>query len=295
MPTNSAIGSCTIQDVIPLAMNIPNVTVPEDVGNAAMNVNRTDAGPITNVHVFTTDGTAIAGTDYTSVNFFHNFAPLETLPVNVPIINRAGVQGDRFFTLNAVASTAAAGDCTIQDVIPPGLPPLAVQKYPDVSALIPDPSYNLITDPFSIFTSTLFRVPPAGSGPPAPLGGGDYEWLYQFFGENTGFDPPDPWIENKGVQLTIRRLAGVYWIIGGPATHCYVSRPIASPLHPNGIVTEYELAADILLAGSGISLALLDGAVTGTLSGIPLSFEFHEGGYPPPPATVDIIFNGLGP
>ena len=116
---NSAIGSCTIQDAGPppvLSLSIGNLAVPEDIGTAYMVVTRLDAGPATNVQLFTTDGTAVDGVDYVGVNFVHNFAPLEVYNVPIAIINRLGYQDPRDFLLNANVAPPVAGTCTIYSV-----------------------------------------------------------------------------------------------------------------------------------------------------------------------------------
>ena len=101
-PSNNPAAAIVAPPLPAIDLSIADITVPEDIGNAVMAVTRLDAGPDTPVHVFTTNGTAIDGVDYTGVDFVHTFTALEVLNVTIPIINRAGVQGDRAFNLNAV-------------------------------------------------------------------------------------------------------------------------------------------------------------------------------------------------
>lgn len=113
-----------------LSLSAATFSVAENVasGNATVTVNRSGPTNIaTSVSLSTTDGTAVAGTDYTAqTNTAVNFAIGEaTKNVDIPVAVRAGFQGDRAFTVTisnptngATLGTLATATVTIQDSEP---------------------------------------------------------------------------------------------------------------------------------------------------------------------------------
>jgi hypothetical protein len=86
------------------------VSVQETAGSAGLTVTRAGqtAGTMT-VNYTTANGTAVAGTDYTTTSGSLVFNPGETSkPIPVPILDRLGVQGARQFTV--VLSGVTGGD-----------------------------------------------------------------------------------------------------------------------------------------------------------------------------------------
>lgn len=79
---------------------VSSPTVLESAGTASFTVTRTDGGLTANFHIYTANGTAIAGTDYTAVDAYYSFTAVQARVITVPITNRGGAQGDRTFTLN---------------------------------------------------------------------------------------------------------------------------------------------------------------------------------------------------
>jgi Mg-chelatase subunit ChlD len=117
-------------------LSINDVTVNEAAGTATFTVTLTGAStqPVT-VNFGTTDGTALAGTDYTATSGTLTFAPGEsTKTITVPILNDspAVYEGPESFTVNLTSPTNAritdgAGLGTIVDdgtgTVPPGVTP----------------------------------------------------------------------------------------------------------------------------------------------------------------------------
>jgi hypothetical protein len=113
-----------------LALSAASYDVAENVasGNVTVTVNR--SGPsdtATSVSLSTTEGTALAGTDYTAqTNTAVNFAIGETTKnVDIAITNRTGFQGNRDFTVaisapsnGATLGTPATATVTIQETDP---------------------------------------------------------------------------------------------------------------------------------------------------------------------------------
>jgi uncharacterized repeat protein (TIGR01451 family) len=96
-------------------LDIATATISEDAGTVPVTVIRdgNTATPV-NVSLATTNGTAIAGTDYTPVSQTLTFASGEISKiVNVSIINRPGVRADRTFTATLSAPAAVAAGHTL--------------------------------------------------------------------------------------------------------------------------------------------------------------------------------------
>ena len=114
-----------------VAFSAATFSATEDAVGGVLNVTVSRTGDTTistTVTVSTTDGTAIAGTDYTSLtNQNVTFNAGETSKtVAVSVVNRAGTQGDRDFTISiggatggTTIGTQGTATCTISDAAPP--------------------------------------------------------------------------------------------------------------------------------------------------------------------------------
>ena len=93
-----------------LKFSINKLTVSQTVGTVTLTVQRVGStlGAVA-VAFATTNGTAIAGTDYTAVGSTLNWAAGDgtTRTISVPIINRGVVVADRKFTLSLSPPTGA--------------------------------------------------------------------------------------------------------------------------------------------------------------------------------------------
>lgn len=88
--------------IAPIEISINNLTVNENVGNAVVNVNlsRAAAGPIT-VNYATQNGTAIAGSDYTTTNGTLTIPANQTsATIAVPIIDDTIAEPNETFSVN---------------------------------------------------------------------------------------------------------------------------------------------------------------------------------------------------
>lgn len=84
--------------VVRVVWSITSPLVVEDAGVAEFVITRTDGGQSVPVTWATANGTAVAGTDYTAVSGAGTMGA--ELTVAVPIVDRAGLQGNRTFTLS---------------------------------------------------------------------------------------------------------------------------------------------------------------------------------------------------
>ncbi|WP_217591859.1 FG-GAP-like repeat-containing protein [Cohnella sp. GbtcB17] len=131
-----------------LAFSSPTFTVAEDGGNATVTVNRTgsDYGQ-TKVRIQTSDGSAVAGTDYTAVDTTIVFGPGETSKnVTVPVTDNSVYGTDRTFgvTISGPTNGATLGGqtsaiVTIQED----------EQAPDTTAPTLDPTKFAAVDNYS--------------------------------------------------------------------------------------------------------------------------------------------------
>lgn len=93
-----------------LALSAATYSIVETGGNAVVTINRTGSTAAVSVNFSTTDGTALGGTDFTAQsNVQVDFAQGDTSKtVNVAIVNRAGLFGNRAFTV-ALSSPSGVG------------------------------------------------------------------------------------------------------------------------------------------------------------------------------------------
>ncbi|MEM9478190.1 MAG: Calx-beta domain-containing protein [Verrucomicrobiota bacterium] len=106
-----------------------NYSVNETGGNVDITVERGgDGSETTTIEVSTTDGSAVAGVDYSSTSVTLNFDPNETTEtVEIPIINNTEFRGDRTFTVNlsnpsngTAIGIPGSATVTISEDDPPG-------------------------------------------------------------------------------------------------------------------------------------------------------------------------------
>jgi hypothetical protein len=102
-----------VKQIPPIAFSLAAATNSAQEGTSlALTINRFgDLQYASSVDVSTTNGTALAGTDYTALSSFAmSFAPGEaTKTVNVAIASRSGTQGDRTFTAGIIRNTSSGG------------------------------------------------------------------------------------------------------------------------------------------------------------------------------------------
>jgi hypothetical protein len=122
-------GALVNQNVV--AFSDATFSATEDAVGGVLNVTVSRTGDTTiatTVTVSTTDGSALAGTDYTALTnqnvTFNAGETSKTVPVSV--VNRAGTQGDRDFTIalggatgGTTIGTQGTATCTISDGAPP--------------------------------------------------------------------------------------------------------------------------------------------------------------------------------
>lgn len=99
---------------------VSNLTVGEDVGDAAVTITRTGSADVAEtVTLATTDGTATTGDDYTATTQTLSFAAGQTsLTVNIPIVSDTLTEGDETVSLTltgADGTSVGMGTLTIQD------------------------------------------------------------------------------------------------------------------------------------------------------------------------------------
>lgn len=119
-----------LQQSLSVKASIDDVTVAE--GADAVFTITLDEAPSQSVVIqyTTTDGSAVAGTDYTATTGSVTFAPGQTIAtVTVPTLVRAGAQGDRTFTVELEAPywglvADGQGVGTITDAAPPTTAPV---------------------------------------------------------------------------------------------------------------------------------------------------------------------------
>lgn len=93
------------------ALNNQSISVLESAGNLSVSINREgDLSGSSSVLVSTVNGTAIAGTDFTALSsVLVEFAESETSQtVNIPITNRAGINGSRTFSMQLSGPVASS-------------------------------------------------------------------------------------------------------------------------------------------------------------------------------------------
>ena len=114
-----------------LAFSAATYTVTREAGSVTLTVTRSGlwGDYAAGVNYSTLDGTAIAGVDYTAVSGTLAWADYDTSvrTITVPIINRAGLQGDYDFTVNLSGASGATlgspsnSSVTIQSLNSPSL------------------------------------------------------------------------------------------------------------------------------------------------------------------------------
>ncbi|MEK0451291.1 MAG: hypothetical protein RL088_3559 [Verrucomicrobiota bacterium] len=94
-----------------VALSSATYSVQEDGGNAVITINRTvNTSTAFSVNLSTTDGTATSASDYTAQSSVAvSFAATETTKtVNIPIVDRAGFQGNRAFNVSIALGSGTA-------------------------------------------------------------------------------------------------------------------------------------------------------------------------------------------
>ncbi len=94
-----------------VALSSPTYSVQEDGGNAVITLNRTvNTTTAFTVNLSTTDATATSANDYTAQsNVSVSFEANDTMKtVSIPIVDRAGFQGNRVFNVSIVLGTGTA-------------------------------------------------------------------------------------------------------------------------------------------------------------------------------------------
>lgn len=166
--TPSSAGSSTLSDggdiVGTIVFDKNDYTVNKTAGTVALTLDR--IGPASSqasVTVYTTDGSAFAGTDYGSINDVVTFQPGETSKtITVPILNDGNLAPQLYFYVNATDPVGAdVGTITQLNNVPK---PLAISTY-DGSNEAMHPKVIYTATPWNGYQYIMSMTPYPGNKP----------------------------------------------------------------------------------------------------------------------------------